>query len=105
MKIPDTDRRLPGIDIVIPSKTKKSHPCGRFSKEGCTCELNVGIGKRGLLEKGSFQKNPFSRDPREFRDSREPQECGKQKGIRPFSRELEILEILEIPPLERPLSS
>ena len=30
----------------------------------------VGFGKRGVLEKGSFQKSPFSRDSREFRDSR-----------------------------------
>ena len=39
-----------------------------------------GFGKRGLLEKGSFQKSPFSRDSREFRDSRvsrEPPDCGK----------------------------
>ena len=26
------------------------------------------FGKRGLLEKGSFQKSPFSRDSRESRD-------------------------------------
>ena len=26
----------------------------------------VGLGKRGLLEKGSFQKSPFSRDSRDF---------------------------------------
>ena len=31
---------------------------------------DLGFGKRGLLEKGSFQKSPFSRDSREFRDSR-----------------------------------
>ena len=76
----------------------------------------IGFGKgvswkRGLLEKGSLQKNPFSTDPRkfrEFRDSREPPDCGKQRRIQPFSREsresLEILEILEIPPVKRPLS-
>ena len=29
----------------------------------------LGFGKRGLLEKGSFQRSPFSRDSREFRDS------------------------------------
>ena len=28
-------------------------------------------GERGLLERGSFQKSPFSRDSREFRDSRD----------------------------------
>ena len=39
--------------------------------------------KRGLLEKRSFQKSPFSRDSRESRDSkdfREPPECGKKGG-------------------------
>ena len=51
---------------------------------------NFGFGKRGLLEKGSFQKSPFSRDSREFRDSRdfrEPLDCGKQRRVRPFSRD------------------
>ena len=33
------------------------------------------------MEKGSFQKSPFSRD------SREPLDCGKQRRIRPFSRD------------------
>ena len=50
----------------------------------------IGFGRRGLLEKGSFQKSPFSRDSREFRDSRdfrEPPDCGKQRRIRPFSRD------------------
>ena len=54
----------------------------------------VGFGKRGLLEKGlekgSFQKSPFSRDCRDFRDSRDSREspdCGKQRRIRPFSRD------------------
>ena len=50
----------------------------------------VGFGKRGLLEKGSFQKRPFSRDSREFRDSRdfrESPDCGKKGRIRPFSRD------------------
>ena len=49
-----------------------------------------GFGKRCLLEKGSFQKSPFSRDSREFRDSRvsrEPPDCGKPWRIRPFSRD------------------
>ena len=45
---------------------------------------DVGIGKRGLLEKGSFQKSPFSRDSR---DSREPPDSGKQRRFRPFSRD------------------
>ena len=45
------------------------------------------IRKRGLLEKGSLQKSPFSSDSREFRDSREHPECGKQRRIRSFSRD------------------
>ena len=42
------------------------------------------------MEKGSFQKSPFSREFREFRDSRdsrEPPDCGKQRRLRPFSRD------------------
>ena len=49
-----------------------------------------GLEKRGLLEKGSFQKSPFSRDSREFRysrDLRESPDSGKQRSIRPFSRD------------------
>ena len=49
--------------------------------------LLVGFGKGGLLEKGSFQKSPFSRDSREVRDSREPPDSGKSRRIRPFSRD------------------
>ena len=46
-------------------------------------------GKESGLEKGkgSFQKSPFSRDSREFRDSREPSDCGKPRRVRPFSRD------------------
>ena len=76
-----------------------------------TGPLNIGFGKRGLLEKGSFQKSPFSRDSRESRASRDPRappDSGKQRRILPFPRDsrenLEILEILEIPPVKRPLS-
>ena len=49
-----------------------------------------GFGKRGLLDKGSFQKSPFSRDSRKFRGSRGSREypdSGKQRRIRPFSRD------------------
>ena len=67
-----------------------------------------GFLERGLLEKGSFdsfQKSPFSRNFSDLRDSRD---CGKQRRIRPSSRDSlenwEILEILEIPPVKRPLS-
>ena len=51
---------------------------------------DVGFGRRGLLEKGSFQKSPCYRDSREFRDSRdfrEPPDCGKRRRIQPFSRD------------------
>ena len=44
----------------------------------------VGFGKRGLLENGSFQKSPFSRDSRELRDSRDSRDspdCGTQRRI------------------------
>ena len=34
-------------------------------------EPKIGFGKRGLLEKGSFQKSPFPRGSRECRDSRD----------------------------------
>ena len=42
--------------------------------------LLFGFGKRGLLEKGAFQKSQSSGDSREFRDSRdfrESPESGK----------------------------
>ena len=48
-------------------------------------DFQIGFGERVLLEKGSFEKSPFSRDFREFRDSREPQDSGKQERIQPFS--------------------
>ena len=70
----------------------------------------IGFGKWGPLEKGSFQKGPFSRDSREsrdFRDSREPPDCGKQRRIRPSSRdsrEFRDFGDLEIPRMKRPLS-
>ena len=50
----------------------------------------IRVWKKGLLDKVSFQKNPFSRDSREFRDSRdsgEPPDCGRKRRIRPFSRD------------------
>ena len=61
-----------------------------FFCESCFGGLKLGFGKRGLLEKGSFQKSPFSRDSRESRDSRdfrEPPDCGKQRTSRPSSRD------------------
>ena len=75
---------------------------------------NIGFGKRGLLEKGSFQRSPFSRDSSEFRESRdfrEPQTLenkGESDHFLEILENLEILdsnlEILEIPPVKRPLS-
>ena len=73
-------------------------------------ETTLRFGKRGLLEKGSFQKGPFSRDSREFRDSRDsrdPQTVenkGESDHFLEILENLEILEILEIPPVKRPLS-
>ena len=43
-----------------------------------------------LGKRGSFQKSPFSGDSiefRDFRDSRKPPDCGKQRTIRPCSRD------------------
>ena len=68
----------------------------------------IAIGKRGLLEKGPFQKHPFSRDSREVGVSRDAPDCGKQRRIRPSLEILEnfkTLQILEIPPVKRPFRS
>ena len=83
--------------------TVSDHYSRRFGSQ-------IGFGKRGLLEKGSFQKSPFSRDSREFRDSRdfgEPPDCGNKGKSDHFLEtleNLEILEILEIRPAKRPIS-
>ena len=56
---------------------------------------DIRIGKRGLLEKGSLQKGPFSRDSTEFRDPLEILESSQRvenKGESDHS--LEILENL-----------
>ena len=86
------------------ARTCAVHP-GFWMGGGGPC---VGFGKRGPLEKGSFQKSPFSRDSREFRDSRVSREISQtveNKGEPDhFLENLEILEILEIPPAQRPLS-
>ena len=58
------------------------------------CPPHVEFEKRGLLEKGSFQKCPFSRDSREVRDDH----------FLEILENLEILEILKISPAKRPLS-
>ena len=78
-------RKIVPVNLSVKSLANFSRGfSARFSR------ASIGFGKRGLLEKGSFQKSPFSRDPREFRDSRdfrEPPDCGKQRRIRPFSRD------------------
>ena len=70
------------------------------SPDSLNASPSFRFGRRGLLEKGSFQKSPFSRDPREevrdSRDSREPPRLWKTR-IRPFLEILENLEMLEIP--------
>ena len=48
-------------------KTKNARKAKKQGLEG----QEFGFGKRGLLERVSFQKNPFSRNSREFRDSRD----------------------------------
>ena len=61
-----------------------------------------------FLEKESFQKCPFVRDLRSFRDSRGPPECGNKGESNPWLEileNLEILEVLHIPPAKRPLPS
>ena len=60
---------------------------GRFSSLMGRFPTLIRVRKRGLFEKGSFQKSPFSRDSREFIDSREPLDSGKQRRVRPFSRD------------------
>ena len=78
-----------------------------FEKRGATVEVETSISpERGLLEKGSFQKSPFSRDFREFRDSRDlenPQTVESEHSLE-ILENLEIWEIPEILPVKRPLS-
>ena len=65
----------------------------------------LGFGKRGLLEKGSFQASRFSRDSRacgdlEFLEN--PQTVENKGESDHFLEILQSLEILEIPPVKRP---
>ena len=72
------------------ARTALREICGSYIARLRLSPFWVGLGKRDLLEKGSFQKSPFSRDSREFRDfrdSREPRDCGKSRRIRPLSRD------------------
>ena len=69
---------------------------------------NLSASDRVLLEKGSFQESLFSRDSGEFAGSRvsgdswQPPKCGKQRRIRPLSRDTrecgDLWDSLEIPP-------
>ena len=63
------------------------------------------VRKEGSFGKGVFSESPFSRDSREFgdsRDSREPPDCGNKGDSDHF---LEILENLEISRDSRDFSS
>ena len=59
------------------------------------------FGKRGLLEKGSFQKSPFSRDSRDFRyleileNPQTVENKGESEHFLEILENLEIFEILE----------
>ena len=69
-----------------------------------------GFGKRGLLEKGSFQKVHFLEilENLEILEIWENAQTVENKGesghFLGILENLEILEILEIPPVKRPLS-
>ena len=96
------------------------HVCGLFKwnflhktttivgNRGQLCTF--GFGKRGLLEKKSFQKSQFSRDSRENVEILEivenPQTVenkGESSHFFEILENLEILEVLEIPRVKRPL--
>ena len=68
------------------------------------------IGKRGLLEKGSFQESPcleileHSEILEILRGSHSVESKGESDHLPEILEKLEILEILEIPPVKRPLS-
>ena len=62
------------------------------SESNIIAPKNVGFEKRGLLEKGSFQKSPFSRDSREFRDSRDLENPQTVENKGESDNFLEILE-------------
>ena len=69
----------------------------------------IGFGKKGVFEKELFQKSALSEKSREF--SREilenPQTVENKEESDHFLETLEnseILEILEIPPVKKPLS-
>ena len=62
-------------------KQDHSSPAGKGSHPGMTSTSTKwfsGFGKRGLWEKGSFQKSPFSRDSR---DRREPPDWKTKENL------------------------
>ena len=71
----------------------------------------VGFGKRGLLERGSFLKNPF----REFlahlkileilENFQIVENKGESGHLLEILENQEIIEILDIPPVKRPRHS
>ena len=83
--------------------------------------LFFGLGKRGLLEKGSFGKGVFwkrglfrkvhfpemlekFRGSRDFREPETVENKGESGHFLEILETFEILEILEIPAVKRPLS-
>ena len=79
-----------GQEVVIRSAAVPQTSLEGIKKTFSTLFPTVGFGKRGLLEKGSFHKSPFSRYFREFRESRvsrEPPDCGKERRFRRFPRD------------------
>ena len=86
----------------------------RFRRQGSQNLQCSGSGKgvflkRGLLEKGSFQKSPFlfleNLEMLEILENPQTLENkGKSDHFLDILENLENLEILEIPPVKRPLS-
>ena len=69
----------PGLNLEMHEPQQKNSLIvsehGVSCRSPCSKDPNLGIGRRGLLEKRSFQKGPClsldSRDSRDCRDSRE----------------------------------
>ena len=85
MPVPNPPNLFWGLAITgmqdlrtYPGKSGGHSILKRCVAAGTISEAMVRLRKRGLLEKGSFQKSPFSRDSRDRRDSREPPDCGNK---------------------------
>ena len=75
-----TSSRKHSVQIFMPKKPEHSS-----AAESCDARLAFLRGReKGSFGKGSFQKRPFSI---EFRDSKDPTDCGNERRIRPFSRD------------------